>query len=148
MNLQCIPIKQKFLSCGEGFMGKSKDYEAIIEGLELKLKEKEFEIQELRGKLQDKYEMLQDRIEEKKVLEKVLEQFELNDATLKMGKLDEVTLENHKLEHRVQVTKKQLDEARDDLKFQQRVIEDLENRGFLDFLLKRFPESFREYKKL
>ncbi len=129
-------------------MGKSKDYEAIIEGLELKLKEKEFEIQELRGKLQDKYEMLQDRIEEKKVLEKVLEQFELNDATLKMGKLDEVTLENHKLEHRVQVTKKQLDEARDDLKFQQRVIEDLENRGFLDFLLKRFPESFREYKKL
>lgn len=129
-------------------MGKSKDYEAIIEGLELKLKEKEFEIQELRGKLQDKYEMLQDRIEEKKVLEKRLEQFELNDATLKMGKLDEVTLENHKLEHRVQVTRKQLDEARDDLKFQEKVIEDLENRGFLDFLLKRFPESFREYKKL
>jgi len=129
-------------------MGKSKDYEAIIKGLELKLKEKESEIQELRVKLQDKYEMLQDRIEEKKVLEKRLEQFELNDATLKMGKLDEVTLENHKLEHRVQVTKKQLNEARDDLKFQERVIEDLENRGFLDFILKRFPESFRAYKKL
>ncbi|SCG86904.1 hypothetical protein [Methanobacterium congolense] len=128
-------------------MGKSKDYEAIIKGLELKLKEKEFEIQELRVKLQDKYEMLQDRIEEKKILEKRLEQFELNDATLKMGKLDEVTLENHKLEHRVQVTKKQLDEARGDLKFQERVIEDLENRGFLDFLLKRVPKSFREYKK-
>lgn len=128
-------------------MGKSKDYEAIIKGLELKLKEKESEIQELRVKLQDKYEMLQDRIEEKKVLEKRLEKFELNDATLKMGKLDEVTLENHKLEHRVQVTKKQLDEARGDLKFQERVIEDLENRGFLDFILRRFPESFREYKK-
>ena len=129
-------------------MGKSNDYEAIIDGLELKLKEKESEIQELRVKLQDKYEMLQDRIEEKKVLEKRLEQFELNDATLKLGKLDEVTLENHKLEHRVQVTKKQLNEARDNLKYQEKVIEDLENRGFLDFLLKRFPESFREYKKL
>ena len=129
-------------------MGKSKDYEVIIEGLELKLKEKEFEIQELRVKLQDKYEMLQDRIEEKKILEKRLEQFELNEATLKMGKLDEVTLENHKLEHRVQITKKQLNEARDDLKLQERVIEDLENRGFLDFILRRFPDSFKEYKKI
>lgn len=128
-------------------MGKNKDYEAIIEGLEFKLKQKESEIQELREKLQDKYAMLQDRIDEKRALEKRVKEFELNDATLKMVKLDEVTLENHKLEHRVQVTKKQLDYARNDLELQKKVIEDLENRGVLDFLLRRFPESFKEYKE-
>ncbi|MBP2046006.1 hypothetical protein [Methanobacterium aggregans] len=128
-------------------MGKNKDYEAIIEGLEFKLKQKESEIQELREKLQDKYAMLQDRIDEKKILEERVKELELKDISLKLGKLDELTNKNLKLDHRVQVTKKQLDYARNDLELQKKVIEDLENRGVLDFLLRRFPETFKEYKK-
>ena len=59
------------------------------------------------------------------------------------------------------VTKNQLDNARkqiklqnqfvedskDQIEFMELVIHDLENRGLTDFIMNRFPESFKEYKK-
>ena len=45
------------------------------------------------------------------------------------------------------MTKEHLDMARDQIKFHKKVIEDLENRSFMDYLRNKFPESFIEYKK-
>ena len=85
----------------------------------------------------------------------------LKELSLKFIKCNELKNDFKKLEHRMQITKEQLDEARNliesqkesvinaenRVKFMEKVIEDLENRGLKDYLRRRFPETFIEYKK-
>ena len=85
----------------------------------------------------------------------------LRSISLQFGKFEELKKEYNQLVHRLQVTKNQLDNARkqiklqdqfvedskDQIEFMELVIHDLENRGLTDFILNRFPESFKDYKK-
>jgi hypothetical protein len=48
--------------------------------------------------------------------------------------------DHDKLQHRYQITRHLLEEAR-------MVIKDLENRGLMDHLRGKYPESFLEYQK-
>jgi len=53
----------------------------------------------------------------------------------------------HQIEHRLFVTKNQLDEARNELKIQEKVIKDLEKRGLRDYLMANYPQSYVQYQK-
>ena len=121
--------------------------EQSVEELEKELNLKENEIKGLREKLAGTQEQLQDTMNEKKLLEKRMSELELKEIDLKLNNSENLRQEHNKLEHRVQVTKKQLDDANDNLKFQHKVIEDLENRGIMDIIRGRFPESFMRYRK-
>jgi DNA repair exonuclease SbcCD ATPase subunit len=121
--------------------------ETSVEELEKELNLKENEIKGLREKLTRTQEQLQDTMNEKKSLEKRMSELELKEIDLKLNNSENLRQEHNKLEHRVQVTKKQLDDANDELKFQNKVIEDMENRGIVDIILGRLPESFERYRK-
>jgi len=45
------------------------------------------------------------------------------------------------------VTKKQLDDARIEIQDLKEVIDDLANRGLMDHILGRYPESFKGYSE-
>jgi|GEM_PF-1690770 chromosome segregation ATPase len=121
--------------------------EVSTEELERELIHKENEIRKLEEKLADTFGRLHDVVAEKKLLQQKINEGELQEIDLKFKNFNELQDNYHKLEHRTKVTKKQLDDVRARAEFQERVIEDLENRGFLDFLFGRIPESFRQYKK-
>ncbi len=123
------------------------DDEKSVEDLEKELNLKENEIKGIREKLAGTQEQLQDTMNEKKLLEKLMSELELKEIDLKLNNSEKLQQEHNKLEHRVQVTKKQLDDANDELKVQHKVIEDLENRGIMDIIRGRFPESFMSYRK-
>ena len=106
-------------------------------------------------------ERIHDVVDEKIILEKRLNELEFKDISLQFGKFEELKKESNQLVHRLQVTKKQLDNSRkqiksqnqivedskDQIEFMELVIHDLENRGLADFIRNRFPESFKNYKK-
>jgi chromosome segregation ATPase len=135
--------------------------EQKIEDFEEKLRKKNFKISELQGKLQDKEELVLDLINGKKILDKRIRDLELMELSLKLDDFEKLKMEHRKLEHRTQITKKQLDEARNKIvsqkkyvaeakervEFMEKVINDLEKRGFTDLLRNRYPETFIEYQK-
>jgi hypothetical protein len=135
--------------------------EQKIEDLEERLRKKNFEISELKEKLQDKEELVLDMIKAKKILDKRISDLELLQLNLKLDDFEELKMEHRKLEHRTQITKKQLDEARNKIEsqkkyvaeakerveFMEKVINDLEKRGFADLIRNRYPETFIEYQK-
>lgn len=135
--------------------------EQHIEDLEEKLRKKEIEISELQEKLQDKEELVLDMIKGKKILDKRIRDLELLQLSLKLDDFELLKMEHRKLEHRTQITKKQLDDARTKIEsqkkyvaeakervdFMEKVIYDLEKRGFTDLLRNRYPETFIEYRK-
>jgi chromosome segregation ATPase len=135
--------------------------EQKIEDFEEKLRKKNFKISELQGKLQDKEELVLDLINGKKILDKRIRDLELMELSLKLDDFEKLKMEYRKLEHRTQITKKQLDEARNKIEsqkkyvaeakerveFMEKVINDLEKRGFTDLIRNRYPETFIEYQK-
>jgi chromosome segregation ATPase len=135
------------LRSAENLLDTDDKDETSVEELEKELNLKENEIKGLREKLTRIQEQLQDTMNEKKSLEKRMSELELKEIDLKLNNSENLRQEHNKLEHRVQVTKKQLDDANDELKVQHKVIEDLENRGIMDILLGRLPESFVRYRK-
>jgi chromosome segregation ATPase len=128
-------------------MSKDSEESSRIEELEGELSLKEREIKELQKKIADLQGRFQEMVEDKKILRKSLNQLELKEVELKLNKYHEIQEDYHKIKHRSQVTKSQLDDARKELNKREIVIKDLEKRGFLDYLLRRFPETFHEYKK-
>jgi len=148
-------------------MGKKKKStlktvsEQHIHDLEVKLRKKELEISELQEKLQDKEELVLDLINVKNILDKKIRDLELMELSLKLDDFEKLKMEHRKLEHRTQITKKQLDETRNKIEsqkkyvaeakerveFMEKVIDDLEKRGFTDLLRNRYPETFIEYQK-
>jgi hypothetical protein len=135
--------------------------EQHIEDLEVKLRKKQLEISELQEKLQDREELVLDMINGKKILDKRIRDLELMELSLKLDEFEKLKIEHRKLEHRTQITKKQLDaarnkiesqkkyvaEAKERVEFMEKVIKDLEKRGFTDLIRNRYPETFIKYQK-
>jgi len=119
----------------------------LIKKLNKEVAEKDNEIIQLKNKLSDSQERIHDMIIEKGSLKKQINNFELKELDIQFGKFGELKNDYNKLEHRLNITKEHLDKARNQIIFHKKVIEDLENRGFMDYLRKKFPESFVNYKK-
>jgi chromosome segregation ATPase len=126
--------------------GAQKD-KLLIEKLNKEIAEKNNELVQLQNKLSDSHERIHDIILEKGSLTKQINNFELKEIDIQFGKFKELKDDYNKLGHRLNVTKEQLDEARHQIIFHRKVIEDLENRGFMDYLRNRYPESFVDYKE-
>jgi len=125
---------------------KSKDdYDAIIEKLEKELVKKQTVINGLNEKILDSQSRISDMIEKNRSLESRINEFELQELAMKFGKFEELKDKNKKLDHRVIVTKKHLDNIREYQKFLDVVILDLKNRGTLDRILRRYPDSYMRY---
>lgn len=121
--------------------------EDSTEELEKELIHKENEIRKLEEMLENTMDRLHDVVAEKKLLEERINEVELQEIGLKFKNFNELQDNYCKLEHRTKITKNQLDDVRARAELQEGVIEDLENRGFLDFLLGRVPESLVEYRE-
>ena len=119
----------------------------LIKKLNKEIAEKNNEISQLKNKLTDSNERIHDIILEKGSLKKQINNFELKELDIQFGKFEELKNDYNKLEHRLKITKEQLDKTRLQIIFYTKVIEDLENRGFIDYLRNKFPESFINYKK-
>jgi dynactin complex subunit len=66
---------------------------------------------------------------------------------MKLQEYEKLQQKHNKLEHRQEVTKNHLDKANEKIKSMEKIIEDLHNRGFKDYLLRRYPESYQEYSE-
>jgi hypothetical protein len=132
-----------------------------LEEMEKELAERDHVIVQLKNKLLDSQDRIHEVIVEKGSLEKQVKEFELKGLSLKFGNFEQLKNDHDKVEHRLVITKNQLDDARlqiksqkeyvdnakEQVEFMEIVIDDLANRGLMDFLRKRFPESFVTYSK-
>jgi chromosome segregation ATPase len=131
----------------------SDDKRAKTENLELKIKELELKLGETKSTL-DKtlkdWHICQGRLseirEEKEDLNNRLRELEIMKMDLKLLDIRKIEEDNNKIQHRIHVTKKLLDEARDDLKFRATVIKDLEEQKVLDKIRGKSPDSLIVYK--
>ena len=119
----------------------------LIKKLTKEIIEKNNEINQLKNRLSESQERIHDIILDKNSLKKQINNFELMQLDIQFGKFEDLKNDYNKIKHRLNVTKEHLDIARDQIIFHEKVIEDLENRGFMDYLRNRYPESFIEYKK-
>lgn len=117
-----------------------------IKKLEKELSKKESEIEFLKEKFTNNQEVLLDVIQDKKLLKEQIHEFELKELDERLNNFRDLQRKHHKTQHRLFVTKKLLNDSREDIKFREKVIEEMENRRLLDYILGRFPESFKEYK--
>jgi chromosome segregation ATPase len=122
-----------------------EDYDAIIEELKENLVKKQTEVDDLNEKIHDANLRVSDMIEKNKSLESRINEFELQDLAMKYGKFEELKDYNKKLEHRVIITKKHLDNAREYIKFIDVVIIDMKNRSVIDRILRRYPDTYKGY---
>jgi chromosome segregation ATPase len=118
-----------------------------IKELEKELGKKESEIEFLKEKLTNNQDVLLDVIEDKKILKKQIEDFELKEIDSKLNNFRELQRKQHKIEHRLFITEKHLEEAREELNFRKKIINDMENRGILDYMMGTYPESLLKYNK-
>ena len=118
-----------------------------IKELEKVLGKKESEIEFLKEKLNNNQEVLLDVIEDKKLLKKQIEDFELKEIDEKLNNFQQLQRKQHKTEHRLFITQKNLDEAREELKFRKKIIKDMENRSIVDYMMGNYPESLIKYNK-
>ena len=125
----------------------SNDTETRIRELEQDLKNRESEIKSLQERLKNNEEMLQDAICEKNQVKIQLQEYDLQLTDEKLKQLQNLQEKYNKKTHRVQVTKKQLDDARIEIRDLNEVIDDLANRGLMDHILGRYPESFQVYRE-
>lgn len=123
-----------------------EDYDAIIEELENQLKKKQNIVIDLNQRILDANSRISDMIEKNKALESRINEYELQDLSMKFGKFEELKDTNKKLNHRVTITKKHLTNAREYLKFTDVVILDMKNRSILNRILRRYPDSYLRYK--
>ena len=140
---------------------RDDDVNSLLEKMENELSDKTHEIIQQQTKISDLQDRIHDVIIEKGSLEKQVNNYKLNEISLQFGKCEELKNDYKKLEHRLGITKNQLDKARkhiesqrqfvenakQQLEFMDKVIEDLEHRGLIDFLRNKFPESFITYKR-
>jgi hypothetical protein len=132
-----------------------------LEEMENELAERDHMIVQLENKLLDSQERIHEVIVEKGSFEKQVKEFELKGLSLKFSNFEQLKNDHDKLEHRLVITKNQLDDARlqiksqkeyvdnakEQVEFMEIVIVDLANRGLMDLLRNRFPESFVSYSK-
>lgn len=126
--------------------GNSDTAEAYIKELEKELRNRESELKTLQERLKNNEDMLQDAIDEKNKMKLQLQEYELTLTDNKLNQHQKLQEDHNKTVHRLQVTKKQLDDARTDISDLKEIIDELANRGLLDHIRGKYPESFEEYK--
>ena len=124
-----------------------RDLKSSIKILENELAKKESEIDFLKEKLTNNQGILLDIIEDKKSLKKQVQDFELKEIDDRLNNFRDLQRKQHKIEHRLFVTKNNLDEARQELEVREKVIKDLEKRGLMDYVLANYPKSYVQYQK-
>ncbi|MDP3065656.1 MAG: hypothetical protein Q8N08_02875 [Methanobacteriaceae archaeon] len=111
-----------------------------IKELENELSKKQKDLDSFRDILASSQEILKDALAEKKIIQARLDQLELMKVEYNIRQHQQLKNDYQKLEHRYQITKKLLEEAR-------QVIKDLEKRGVTDYFLGKYPESLLEFNK-
>jgi chromosome segregation ATPase len=115
-------------------------YDDRIEMLEAELAKREKELESFKEILSTSQEILRDAMDDKKAIQKRLDQLEHMKVEFNARRHQKLQNDHDKLQHRYQITKELLKEARV-------VIKDLKNRGLVDHLRGKYPESFLEYQK-
>ncbi len=115
-------------------------YDERIKMLEAELSKREKELESFKEILSTSQEILRDAMDDKKTIQKRLDELEHMKVEFNVRRHQKLQNDHDKLQHRYQITKELLEEARV-------VIKDLENRGLVDYILKRHPESFLEFNK-
>ncbi|MDP1553438.1 MAG: hypothetical protein Q8M06_10540 [Methanobacteriaceae archaeon] len=123
-----------------------EDAQKRIEMLKNELNRKDQEMEQLKKDLYLAQGRLQEIREEKEQLTQQVSKFELMQMDLELIKARDVYEENNRLQHRIHVTKKLLDEARVELEFREKVINELENLKMMDRLRNKPPASLIIYK--
>jgi chromosome segregation ATPase len=123
-----------------------EDAQKRIEMLKNELNRKDQEMEQLKKDLYQAQGRLQEIREEKEELSQQVSKFELMQMDLELMKARKVYEENNRLQHRIHVTKKLLDEARLELEFREKVINELENLKIMDRLRNKPPASLIIYK--
>ena len=94
----------------------------LIKKLNKEIAEKNNEIIQLQNKLSDSNDKIHDIIIDKGSLTKKINNFELKQLEIQFGKFEELKNDHNKLEHRLNVTKEHLEDARCQIIFHKRVI--------------------------
>lgn len=119
---------------------RADKYDDRIEMLEAELAKREKELESFKEILSTSQEILRDAMDDKKAIQKRLDQLEHMKVEFNARRHQKLQNDHDKLQHRYQITKELLKEARV-------VIKDLKNRGLVDHLRGKYPESFLEYQK-
>lgn len=112
---------------------------------------KDSEIARLKNQLANEHKKFQSRIAnivaDKNKLSTELHYYELMELDLKVAEFEKLKINYLKLEHRYNITKELLDDSRHQLAILEKVIYDLENIKFIDFIKNNDPTSFIRYKE-
>ncbi|MGL4669827.1 MAG: hypothetical protein ACRCVG_04445 [Methanobacteriaceae archaeon] len=112
---------------------------------------KDNEIARLKNQLANEHKKFQSRIAnivaDKNKLSTELHYYELMELDLKVAEFEKLKINYLKLEHRYNITKELLDDSRHQLAILEKVIYDLENIKFIDFIKNNDPTSFIRYKE-
>ena len=115
-------------------------YDERIKMLEAELSKREKELESFKEILSTSQEILRDAMDDKKTIQKRLDELEHMKVEFNVRRHQKLQNDHDKLQHRYQITKELLEEARV-------VIKDLENWGLMDHLRGIYPESFLEFQK-
>jgi hypothetical protein len=85
--------------------------------------------------------------EEKKRLNKRLNELEVLKLDLKLKNIQALEDENNRLKHRAEITKRLLDEAREKIEILEKTINEFKNQKLIERLVKKEPQSLTYYKK-
>lgn len=84
-------------------------------------------------------------IDEKNELLDKIHQYELMKFDLKLQKTNDLKEKLQKAEHRINITKKLLDDSKEEIAMLKNIINDYDNIGFLDFIRNKKPDSMKLY---
>lgn len=122
-----------------------------INDLNNELISKNNEISKLKSQLMEEHNNFQNRIAnivaDKNKLLTELNHYKLIELDLQVAKFEKLKIDYLKLEHRYGITKKLLDDSRSQVAILEKVIYDLENIKFIEFIKNNEPNSFTKYKE-
>ncbi|MCL2157130.1 MAG: hypothetical protein FWH54_03810 [Methanobrevibacter sp.] len=125
---------------------KEKNSCEEIESLTEELKKSNETLKILKLEQQQCEKKISHFIDEKNELLDKIHQYELMKLDLKLKKYTDMEEKLQKGEHRISISKKLLDESRDEIKLLKNIINDYENIKFLDFIRNKKPDSVGVYK--
>ncbi len=119
---------------------ETDNYDERIKMLEAELSKRDKELESFKEILSTSQEILRDAMDDKKIIQKRLDKLEHMKVEFNVRRYHKLQNDHDKLQHRYQITKELLEEARI-------VIKDLEKRGLMDHLMGKYPDSHLKYQK-